>query len=142
MVWRVPETEVRDFVEHYSTLYSNEHSDRIVEMAYKNYVREPLRTFACDEIQKLDGLMLKEQVTPIGETISQRVTTLTTNGPFKITSVVVGNIQYPDQVSSAVAEKLSAASRARVGRCRDAAGLSGGHDPGTARRSHQYQVAK
>jgi len=107
VVWRVREEKVKDFVERYSTIYGNEHSDKIVETAYNNYLREPLRTFARDEIQKLDGLMIKEQITPIGETIRQRVATLTTNSPFEITSVVVGNIQYPEQVANAVAEKLA-----------------------------------
>jgi len=107
VVWRVREEKVKDFVEGCSTIYSNEHSDKIVETAYNNYLREPLRTFARDEIQKLDGLMIKEQITPIGETIRQRVTMLTTNSPFEITSVVVGNIQYPEQVANAVAEKLA-----------------------------------
>jgi len=107
VVWRVREDRVKDFVEHYSTLYSNEHSDKIVETSYNNYLREPLRTLARDEIQKLDGLLIKEQITPIGEAIRQRVAVLTTNSPFEIANVVVGNIQYPEEVASAVAQKLA-----------------------------------
>ena len=34
--------------------------------------------------------------------------TLTTNSPFEIASVVVGNVQYPETVAAAVAEKLAA----------------------------------
>jgi regulator of protease activity HflC (stomatin/prohibitin superfamily) len=108
VVWRVREDRVKEFVERYSTLYSNEHSDRIVETAYANYLREPLRAFARDEIQKLNGLAIKEQITPVGEAIRLRVEALATNGPFEIRSVVVGNIQYPEEVASAVAQKLAA----------------------------------
>ena len=108
VVWKVREDRVKEFVERYSTLYSNEHSDRIIETAYANFLREPLRTFARDEIQKLNGLEVKEQFTPIGDAILRRVQTLTTNGPFDIASVVVGNVQYPETVAAAVAEKLAA----------------------------------
>jgi regulator of protease activity HflC (stomatin/prohibitin superfamily) len=108
VVWKVREDRVKEFVERYSTLYSNEHSDRIVETAYANFLREPLRTFARDEIQKLNGLEVKEQFTPIGDAILRRVQTLTTNSPFEIASVVVGNVQYPETVAAAVAEKLAA----------------------------------
>lgn len=108
VVWKVREDRVKEFVERYSTLYSNEHSDRIVETAYANFLREPLRTFARDEIQKLNGLEVKEQFTPVGDAVLRRVQTLTTNSPFEIASVVVGNVQYPETVAAAVAEKLAA----------------------------------
>src|SRR4051794_39719113 len=39
VVWRVREDKIKDFVEHYCTLYSNEKSDKIVETAYANYLR-------------------------------------------------------------------------------------------------------
>jgi regulator of protease activity HflC (stomatin/prohibitin superfamily) len=107
IVWKVREDRVQEFVERYSTLYSNEHSDKIVQTAYQHFLREPLRTYARDEIQKLDGLVIKEQITPVGERILARVSVLTTNSPFQIASVVVGNIQYPEEVASAVAQKLA-----------------------------------
>lgn len=107
VVWKVRETGVQDFVEKFSTLYENETSDKIVETAYQNFVREPLRTLARDEIQKLDGLQIKEQITPIGDRIRTRIQSLTQDSPFQIRSVVVGNIQYPEEVASAVAQKLA-----------------------------------
>jgi len=107
VVWRVRETRIKDFVEHFSTLYGAEHSDRIVDVAYSNYVREPLRTYARDEIQKLNGLAVKEEITPIGQRVLARVLQLTQDSPFEITSVVVGNVQYPEAVADAVAQKLA-----------------------------------
>ena len=107
VVWRVRESRVKDFVERFSTLYGTEHSDRIVDVAYSNYVREPLRTYARDEIQKLNGLALKEEITPIGQRVLARVLQLTEDSPFEITSVVVGNVQYPEAVADAVAQKLA-----------------------------------
>jgi regulator of protease activity HflC (stomatin/prohibitin superfamily) len=108
VVWRVRETQIKDFVERYSTLYGGSTSDKIVEIAYTNFLREPLRTYARDAIQTLNGLAIKEQITPIGDTILQRVLALTQNTPFQVTSVVVGNVQYPEEVASAVAQKLAA----------------------------------
>jgi hypothetical protein len=107
VVWKIRESRAKEFVERYSTLYSNEHSDRIVEVAYSNYVREPLRTYARDEIQKVNGLQIKEEITPIGQRILNRVLQLTQESPFEIASVVVGNVQYPDVVADAVAQKLA-----------------------------------
>lgn len=107
VVWKVREDRIRDFVERFSTLYGNESSDKLVETAYRNFVREPLRTLARDEIQKLDGLEIKAQITPIGDRIRTRIQLLTQDSPFQITSVVVGNIQYPEEVASAVAQKLA-----------------------------------
>jgi len=108
VVWRVRETQIKDFVERYSTLYGGSTSDKIVEIAYTNFLREPLRTYARDAIQTLNGLAIKEQITPIGDAILQRVLALTQNTPFQVTSVVVGNVQYPEEVASAVAQKLAA----------------------------------
>ena len=108
VVWRVIPERVKDFVERYSTLQGDDHSDRIVQVAYANFIREPLRTFARDEVQKFKGLDVKDNITPIGEAITRRIKALTENTPFEIRSVVVGNIQYPQEVSDAVSKKLAA----------------------------------
>jgi regulator of protease activity HflC (stomatin/prohibitin superfamily) len=52
-------------------------------------------------------LQIKEQITPIGDRIRTRIQLLTQDSPFQIASVVVGNIQYPEEVASAVAQKLA-----------------------------------
>jgi len=43
----------------------------------------------------------------VGDAISKRVLELTRDTPFQVTSVVVGNIQYPDEVANAVATKMA-----------------------------------
>jgi regulator of protease activity HflC (stomatin/prohibitin superfamily) len=108
LLWKVRPAGVQDFVEHYSTIYGGEAADSVVETAYKNFLREPLRTFARDEVQQLDGLSIKDSITPIGQRIFKRVLELTKDTPFDVTSVVVGNIQYPEQVANAVSLKLAA----------------------------------
>jgi regulator of protease activity HflC (stomatin/prohibitin superfamily) len=108
IVWRVLPDRVREFVEHYSTLQQGDNPDRIVQLAYANFIREPLRTYARDEVQKYKGLEVKDNITPIGEAILRRIKELTENTPFEVRSVVVGNIQYPAEVADAVARKLAA----------------------------------
>jgi regulator of protease activity HflC (stomatin/prohibitin superfamily) len=109
IVWRVLPDRVKEFIEHYSTLQPNENPDRIVQLAYANFIREPLRTYARDEVQKYKGLEVKDNITPIGEAILQRTKALTESTPFEVRSVVVGNIQYPAEVADAVSRKLAAA---------------------------------
>jgi regulator of protease activity HflC (stomatin/prohibitin superfamily) len=108
VVWRIMPEKVKEFVERYSTIQPGDSSDRIVQVAYANYIREPLRTYARDEVQKFKGLDVKDNITPIGEAITRRIRELAENTPFEIRSVVVGNIQYPNEVADAVSRKLAA----------------------------------
>ena len=108
LVWRVRPDRVKQFVEEYSTLGSNDAPDTIVQVAYRNFLREPLRTYARDEVQKYKGLEIKDNIAGIGETLTQRVLKLTNDTPFEVRSIVVGNIQYPPEVVDAVSKKLAA----------------------------------
>ena len=58
-------------------------------------MREPLRTFARDEVQRRNGLEVKDALIPIGEAVLARIRAYAADSPFVITSVVVGNVQYP-----------------------------------------------
>jgi regulator of protease activity HflC (stomatin/prohibitin superfamily) len=111
-VWRVDDTRIPLFMERYSTTITDRgHEsapDSIVKVAYQNFVREPLRTFARDEVQRRNGLDLKEVLVPIGDAVLTRIRAYAAGSPFVITSVVVGNVQYPEEVSAAVSRKLAA----------------------------------
>ena len=108
LVWKVSRDQVRPFVEKYTTLYDAAHPDKTVSDAYRNFLREPLRTYARDEIQRLNGLEIKDRITPVGDAIFRRVSLLVKETPFEVSSVVVGNIQYPNEVADAVATKMAA----------------------------------
>jgi len=108
LVWRVRPDRVKQFVEEYSTLGANDAADAIVQVAYRNFLREPLRTYARDEVQKYKGLEIKDNIAGIGETLTRRVLKLTNDTPFEVRSIVVGNIQYPPEVVDAVSKKLAA----------------------------------
>jgi regulator of protease activity HflC (stomatin/prohibitin superfamily) len=111
-VWRVDDQKIPLFMERYSTTVTGtsleREPDAIVKVAYSNFVREPLRTFARDEVQRRNGLDVKQALIPIGDAVLNRIRRYAAESPFIVTSVVVGNVQYPDDVANAVSRKLAA----------------------------------
>ena len=111
-VWHVSAEQIPLFMERYSTTVSDstleKDPDAVVKVAYGNFIREPLRTFARDEVQRRNGLAVKDDLMPIGEAVLARVRAYAQGSPFVINSVVVGNVQYPDEVANAVSRKLAA----------------------------------
>jgi regulator of protease activity HflC (stomatin/prohibitin superfamily) len=111
-VWRVDEARIPLFMERFSTTVTNGESetspDAIVRVAYAHFVREPLRTYARDEVQRRNGLTVKDELIPIGEAVLTRIRQYADASPFIISSVVVGNVQYPAEVADAVSRKLAA----------------------------------
>ena len=108
LLWKVDAERVKDLVEHYTTIELGKRPEEVVRVAYDNFLREPLRTYARDEVQKLNGLEIKDRITEVGDLIAKRMGTLSKDTPFAVISVVVGNIQYPQEVANAVAEKMAA----------------------------------
>ncbi|HVN64609.1 MAG TPA: SPFH domain-containing protein, partial [Candidatus Binataceae bacterium] len=94
----------RNFVEK----YSGAGSDDPLSLAYNNFIKEPFRTFTRDEVQKYNGLDIKDNITTIGTNVEARVRQLVKDAPFIVIGVVIGNIQYPETVANSVASKLAA----------------------------------
>src|SRR5262245_55575081 len=69
-VWRVDDQKIPLFMERYTTTIAGHdltrEPDAIVKLAYGNFVREPLRTFARDEVQRRNGLEVKDALIQIG----------------------------------------------------------------------------
>lgn len=111
-VFRVKPDGIKDFMEHFSVLINKDQVDKdpdiIVKNAYGNFIREQFRTFVRDEVQKREGLEVKDQLITIGEAVQARIREYAKNSPFDIQTVVVGNIQYPKEVADAVAKKMAA----------------------------------
>jgi regulator of protease activity HflC (stomatin/prohibitin superfamily) len=111
-VWRVDERQIPLFMERFSTTVTNGNAekspDAIVKVAYAHFVREPLRTYARDEVQRRNGLSVKDELIAIGESVLTRIRQYADSSPFIISSVVVGNVQYPSEVADAVSRKLAA----------------------------------
>jgi regulator of protease activity HflC (stomatin/prohibitin superfamily) len=111
-VWHVDETQVPLFMDRFSTtvgrLVVEKEPDAIVKVAYGNFIREPLRTYARDEVQRRNGLEVKDALIAIGEAVLARTQRYAAGSPFVVSSVVVGNVQYPEEVATAVSRKLAA----------------------------------
>ena len=103
LLWKVEPQNVKNFVEKYG-----ETGDNPLNNAYVNFIRQPFRTYTRDEVQKYDGLDIKDNIDAIGSAVQDRILTLSKGTPFTIISVVIGNIQYPDTVAQSVANKLAA----------------------------------
>ena len=111
-VWRVHADRVPLFMERYSTTVDRDaisrDPDAVVKVAYGHFVKEPLRTYALDEVQRRNGLEVKDALIAIGEAVQTRIRNYADGSPFIIDSVVVGNVQYPEEVANAVSRKLAA----------------------------------
>jgi len=103
LLWKIDPQNVKAFVEKYGA--TDEHPE---DIAYDNFIKEPFRTYTRDEVQKYDGLDIKEHIDEIGSAVQARIFKLTQDSPFTIISVVIGNIQYPQTVADSVANKLAA----------------------------------
>ncbi len=110
--WRIDEQRVPLFMDRYSTTVTQasieKDPDAVVKAAYANYIREPLRTYARDEVQRRNGLVVKDELIAIGDAVLGRIRRYADASPFIISSVVVGNVQYPEEVATAVSRKLAA----------------------------------
>ena len=109
LVWRVSPTAdaVRAFVEKYTTIVGPETADQIVQGAYNNFLKEPLRTATRNEVQSLDALILKERIVEIGRAVENAMRIWAHGTPFEILSIVVGDIAYPPTVAQAVSQKMA-----------------------------------
>ena len=70
-VWRIDDTRIPIFMERFSTTMTSARHDKepdsIVQVAYGNFVREPLKTYARDEVQRRNGLEVKDALIQIGD---------------------------------------------------------------------------
>ncbi len=109
VIWKVRNTPegIRQFVEQYSTLQEGDTPDKIVKVAYENFLREPIRTSGRNELQQFEALKIKDNIIEIGKTVEKQTRALAKDTPFEIIQIVVGNIQYPEAVANAVAEKMA-----------------------------------
>ena len=103
LLWKIEPQNVKALVEKFGGTGMNPERS-----AYENYIKEPFRTYTRDEVQKYNGLDVKDNIDGIGSAVEARILKLTQGTPFTVLSVVIGNIQYPYTVAESVANKLAA----------------------------------
>jgi SPFH domain / Band 7 family len=108
VAWRIRRSQVRDFVERFTTLGLGTDPEKVVRVAYDNYIKQFIRTFARDEVQRYNGLQIKNNIDTIDTAIAARMNSILTTSPFEIIAALVSDIRYPDVVANAVAQKIAA----------------------------------
>jgi len=108
ITFRIRPERVKDFLEKYSTLGVNDQPDAIVTIAYNNFVKQPARSNARAEVEKYEGLKIQENISAITNNVRATMVESLRDTPFEVINVVVGNIQYPPNVTKAVADKIAA----------------------------------
>lgn len=81
------------------------------EKWYQRFVKEPFRTFVRDSVQQYQSREVKAKRDLIANDVRRELTGHLEGTPFRLVSLVVGNIDYPDVVAKAVEEKLAAQQR-------------------------------
>jgi len=104
-VMRVKPTEegVRRFTEKYTTMHAGDESDKIVKDAYSNFIKEPLRTYAREEVQAFEALKVKENIDKISKQVEGKIVEWVNKeqAPFEIMQIAIGNIRLPDSIAAA-----------------------------------------
>ena len=75
---------------------------------YVRFIREPFRTFVRDAVQQNTSRDIKAKREAIAQKVEQSLTSHLHGSPFRLVSLVVGDINYPDIVAQAVEKKLAA----------------------------------
>lgn len=78
------------------------------EKWFPRFVREPFRTFVRNSVQKYNSRELKVNRDAISKEVTFKLNEYLKDSPFEVKSVVVGNINYPAIVATAVEKKLAA----------------------------------
>ena len=89
------------------------HIKRVVEEYggehwYPRFVKESFRTFIREAAQQYDSTDLKRRRKDMAEEVKTHMIRYLQNTPFRLVSLVVGNIDYPEIVAKAVEKKLAA----------------------------------
>lgn len=108
IVWRVHPDKVKEFIEKFSTLQTGEETaDQVVQTAYNNYIKEPLRTITSAEVRKVNGLDIGGKLVPIGDEIFKQINARTKETPFEVISIAVGSPTYGEEVTKSISAKIA-----------------------------------
>jgi len=103
-IFRVRGDRVKEFIEQYTTLGEGPNQ---VQVAFGNFLKEPLRTQIRESVAHFDAFPLNENIGRISNELTAWAQEKTKNTPFEVLNVVVGNLQYPAVVAQAVSNKLA-----------------------------------
>jgi regulator of protease activity HflC (stomatin/prohibitin superfamily) len=106
LIFKIRPEGVQQFIEKFSTGDESD-PDKLVRDAYENFLQQQVRSYARAEVPKYDAFDINEKIDMIGAAIQARVQQLTAATPFEVSNIVVGNVEYPSEVSDAVSKKMA-----------------------------------
>jgi SPFH domain / Band 7 family len=108
-IFRVKPTAeaIKKFVEKYTTLKAGDDPDKTVKTAYGNFIKEQLRTYGRNAIQKHGALQAKENIVEIGKEMYEEIKVWVGDDVFEVMQVAIGNIQLPPIVSEKAAQYVA-----------------------------------
>lgn len=108
VTFKIDEDKVRAFVEEYSTLHEGaKDPNKVVHVAYDNYLKPKLRAYVRSEIQARAWGQAVHEMLDIGTSVQADLQKSTKDTPFVVMSVVIDSIQPPEEVADAVSQKLA-----------------------------------
>lgn len=108
-VWRVNPARGQMFVEHFTTLTGTEKNGEVEHKAYDDYMKQTIRSMALDEIHKRTYTEVAGELGSINKSLLARAQEYAASTPFEIMGIVVGNVQFPQEVKDAVTKRLAKA---------------------------------
>ncbi|HDL63942.1 MAG TPA: hypothetical protein ENH12_00990 [Proteobacteria bacterium] len=75
---------------------------------YKRFIKEPLRSYVRQVVPEYSSWELKNKRQEISDKVAKQLVVYLVDSPFELVKLVIGNIDYPDIVVSAVEKKMAA----------------------------------
>ena len=75
---------------------------------YQRFAQKPFRTFIRESVQQYNSREIKQNHEIIADAVGRKLKNYLEGSPFRLISLVVGNLDYPDVVARAVEKKLAA----------------------------------
>lgn len=105
LVFSIDSSKIKELWEKYNSGFDS-NGDAVLPI-YRNYIQQQFRMISRDEVQRFNGFDVNDNIDPISQRITSRLKEYLKDTPFLIKQAVVGNIQYPAEVATAVSKKMA-----------------------------------
>jgi regulator of protease activity HflC (stomatin/prohibitin superfamily) len=106
-IWRVNPEKVKQFVEEFTTMSAHDDQGSLELASFNDFMKQPIRSMALDEIHQRGYLDISTDLVKINQSLLERAKKYAENTPFEVMQIAVGNVQFPQAVREAVAQKLA-----------------------------------
>lgn len=107
LTFKIKPERVRELWEHYSQGLDEKTNEVNYWGMYNSFIQQRFRNIVRDAVTQYNGLEVQAHIEPISASITKRMHEFLDPTPFEVIAAIVGNIQYPESVANAVANKLA-----------------------------------